>query len=77
MEKPNVVIRPMVHEDLNKVLEIEKQAFNKQSPEDFINCINRSEVYGYFVLVENGIVIGYYGISSIAEDGELLSIAIP
>lgn len=76
MEKPNVVIRPMVHEDLNKVLEIEKQAFNKQSPEDFINCINRSEVYGYFVLVENGIVIGYYGISSIAEDGELLSIAI-
>ena len=55
---------------------VEKQAFNKQSGEDFINCINRKEVYGYFVLEENGEVIGYYGISNIAEDGELLTIAI-
>lgn len=76
MEKPNVMIRPMEHGDLEKVLEIESQAFNKQSPEDFIRCINRSEVYGYFVLTENGEVVGYYGISSIVEDGELLSIAI-
>ena len=76
MEKPNVIIRPMEHKDLEKVLEIESQAFNKQSGEDFIRCINRSEVYGYFVLVENEEVIGYYGISSIAEDGELLTIAI-
>lgn len=66
----------MEHKDLEKVLEIESQAFNKQSGEDFIRCINRSEVYGYFVLVENEEVIGYYGISSIAEDGELLTIAI-
>lgn len=76
MEKPNVIIRPMEHSDLESVLKIEGQAFNKQSGEDFINCINRSEVYGYFVLVENGEVVGYYGISSIADDGELLSIAI-
>jgi len=76
VEKPNVKIRPMDHEDINAVLEIQKQAFNKQSGEDFINCINRSEVYGYFVLVENDVVIGYYGISNIAEDGELLTIAI-
>lgn len=76
MEKPNVIIRAMEHSDLDRVLEIEKQAFNKQSGEDFINCINRKEVYGYFVLEENGVVVGYYGISAIAEDGELLTIAI-
>ena len=76
MEKPNVKIRPMEHDDLDSVLEIQKQAFNKQSPEDFINCINRTEVYGYFVLEENDVVIGYYGVSSIAEDGELLTIAL-
>lgn len=76
MEKPNVKIRPMQHSDLESVLEIQEQAFNKQSREDFINCINRKEVYGYFVLTENDDVIGYYGISSIAEDGELLTIAI-
>ena len=76
MEKPNIQIRPMEHKDLDSVLKIEKQAFNKQSGEDFINCINRSEVYGYFVLVENDKVVGYYGISAIADDGELLTIAI-
>ena len=76
MEKPNVKIRPMEHNDIQKVLEIQKEAFNKQSPEDFINCINRSEVYGYFCLIENDVVIGYYGVSSIADDGELLTIAL-
>ena len=40
-------IRPMRTDDLSQVLLIEMQAFEKQSKEDFLNCLQRTEVYGY------------------------------
>lgn len=75
MEK-KTLIRPMKIEDIDDVLKIEQVAFEKQSRDDFIRCINRGEVYKYFVLEEDGKIIGYYGMSAISDEGELLTIAL-
>ena len=77
MEQPNVRLEAMTEESLDDVLKIQKESFGKESRSDFLNCISRSEVYSYFVLVdEKKNVSGYYGTMNISGDGELLTIAV-
>lgn len=76
MRNTNYKIRRLNEQDLDEVLKIEKQCFNKESKNDFLNCISRSEVYSYFVCEVENQIVGYYGIMHISEDGELLTIAV-
>ena len=76
MENSNIKLERMEEKHLEEVLKIEKECFNKESRKDFLNCISRSEVYSYFVLVNGDRVVGYYGTMNVADDAELLTIAV-
>ncbi len=73
----NPQIVQMKDEHLDDVVAIELESFQKESREDFLKCLNRSEVYSYFVLIgEKSEVLGYFGIMNISGEGELLTIAV-
>ena len=77
MGKPDVRLEALTEKTLDGVLKIQKESFGKESRADLLNCISRSEVYSYFVLLNtNDEVIGFYGIMNISGDGELLTIAV-
>ena len=76
MENNNVKIEPMRECDLDDCEKIGRDVFGEFNRRDFLNCISRSEVYSYFTLKQGRKVLGYFGIMHIADDGELLTIAV-
>ena len=76
MVKNNPIITPMCEADLDDVVGIEERCFGSANRADFLSCISRSEVYSYYTLKVGNKVVGYYGIMHIADDGELLTIAV-
>ena len=76
MVKNSPIITPMCEDDLDDVVRSGEECFGVANRADFLSCISRSEVYSYFTLKVNSEVVGYYGIMHIAEDGELLTIAV-
>ena len=74
--KLNGTLRPMREEDLDDVVKIEKECFDKENRNDFLKCLSRAEVYSYFVYVINNEVTGYYGTMNISGEAELLTIAV-
>ena len=72
-----IVIRPMEINDLEKVLEIEKQSFSVPWTQDlFISELTRNKYAKYFVLVKDNDVVGYLGLWQKGSSFHITNIAI-
>ena len=72
-----IVIRPMEINDLEKVLEIEKQSFSVPWTQDlFISELTRNKYARYFVLVKDNDVVGYLGLWQKGSSFHITNIAI-
>ncbi|BBF44360.1 ribosomal-protein-S18p-alanine acetyltransferase [Lachnospiraceae bacterium KM106-2] len=69
-------IRPMVEKDLDQVCEIEKTLFSRPwSKNDFFGSINDdSDIYLVVELDEE--IVGYCGLWSVLEEGQINNVAI-
>ena len=72
-----IVLRPMEINDLEKVLEIEKQSFCVPWTQDlFISELTRNKYARYFVLVKDNDVVGYLGLWHKGSSFHITNIAI-
>ena len=72
----DVLIRPMAEEDLDQVCEIENALFSKPwSAEDFNGSINDDSDL-YLVIEVKGKILGYCGLWSVLEEGQINNVAI-
>ena len=72
-----IVIRPMEIDDLEKVLEIEKQSFPVPWTYDlFFNELTRNRYARYFVLEKDNEVVGYLGLWHKGTSFHITNIAI-
>src|SRR5699024_10115472 len=63
--------------DLDKVLEIEKQSFvNPVSKNKLIKEISYNHLARYYIMLLDDIIIGYFGMWIISDEGHILNIAI-
>lgn len=72
-----ISFRPMAQNDLDKVLEIEKQSFvNPVSKNKLIKEISYNHLARYYIMLLDDIIIGYFGMWIISDEGHILNIAI-
>lgn len=72
-----ISFRPMAQIDLDKVLEIEKQSFvNPVSKNKLIKEISYNHLARYYIMLLDDIIIGYFGMWIISDEGHILNIAI-
>ncbi len=72
-----ISFRPMAQNDLDKVLEIEKQSFvNPVSKNKLIKEISYNHLARYYIMLLDDIIIGYFGMWIISSEGHILNIAI-
>lgn len=72
-----ISFRPMAQNDLDKVLEIEKQSFvNTVSKNKLIKEISYNHLARYYIMLLDDIIIGYFGMWIISDEGHILNIAI-
>lgn len=73
----DIVIRNMEENDLDDVMEIEKDAFTTPWPrESFLMEITKNQLAKYIVAEIDGVVVGYGGIWLIVDEGHITNIAV-
>ena len=73
----NISIREMREEDLDRVMEIEKEAFTPPwSREAFLLELTKNLLAKYIVVLVDGEVVGYGGIWLILDEGHITNIAV-
>ena len=73
----DIVIRNMEENDLDDVMEIEKDAFTTPWPrESFLMEITKNQLAKYIVAEIEGKVVGYGGIWLIVDEGHITNIAV-
>lgn len=72
-----MIVEKLTLEDLDQVLEIEKENFDDPWPsEAFINDISQNSNKELFVLKDGNVVIGYFDVWYMYDDADLENIAI-
>ena len=70
-------VRPFTCSDAAFVSELEKECFSSPMTEDYINAIQSKKELRFFVAHdENGNPVGFVGMSSILDEGSIVSIAV-
>ncbi|WMM24133.1 ribosomal protein S18-alanine N-acetyltransferase [Tissierella sp. MB52-C2] len=73
----DIIIRNMDENDLDDVMEIEKDAFTTPWPrESFLMEITKNQLAKYIVAEIDGVVVGYGGIWLILDEGHITNIAV-
>ena len=73
----DILIRKMEIEDLDRIMEIEKECFTTPwSRESFVMEITKNELARYIVAEIDGLVVGYGGIWVIVGEGHITNIAV-
>lgn len=73
----DITIRKMEEKDLDRIIEIEKDAFTTPWPrESFLLEITKNQLARYIVAEIDGIVAGYGGIWLILDEGHITNIAV-
>lgn len=73
----NIQVRPMKIEDVDRVLEIEKDSFTTPWSKDaFTMEIEKNELAKYLVAEVDDLVVGYGGIWLIVGEGHITNIAV-
>lgn len=73
----DIIIRRMEEEDLDRIMEIEKDAFTTPWPrESFLLEITKNQLARYIVAEIDDIVVGYGGIWLILDEGHITNIAV-
>ena len=71
------IIRKMALEDIDMVVEIEKQCFSTPwSREAFENELEENELAHYFVAEIDGLVVGYAGMWIILDEAHVTNVAV-
>ena len=71
-----ITVREMVDTDVEAVSKIEEECFSMPwKPDDFRDMIKRDNM-SYYVLENDGVIIGGAGIREIVGDGEITNVAI-
>ena len=72
-----ISFRPMSQADLDFVLEIEKKSFvNPVSKNKLIKEIDYNRLARYYIMLLDDVIIGYFGMWIISDEGHILNIAI-
>ncbi len=72
-----ITVRKMIEQDIDAVLEIEKEAFTTPwSKESFLAEIKENLLAYYLVAEVDGVVVGYGGIWLILDEGHITNIAV-
>lgn len=73
----NIIIREMKESDLDRVMEIERQAFTPPWSKDaFLLELTKNLLAKYIVAEVDGVVVGYGGIWLIMDEGHITNIAV-
>lgn len=73
----NIIVRKMEVEDLDRIMEIEKNAFTTPwTRESFILEITKNQLARYIVAEIDDVVVGYGGIWLILDEGHITNIAV-
>ena len=73
----NVEIRPMSHEDLDRVLEIDRQSFSVPwTARSYRFELERNPVSRLFVAEYEGRVVGYIGLWELIDEGHISTLAV-
>ncbi|MCQ4924183.1 ribosomal protein S18-alanine N-acetyltransferase [Tissierella carlieri] len=73
----DIIIRKMEEEDLDRIMEIEKDAFTTPWPkESFLLEITKNQLARYIVAEIDDVVAGYGGIWMILDEGHITNIAV-
>ncbi|WP_353093029.1 ribosomal protein S18-alanine N-acetyltransferase [Tissierella praeacuta] len=73
----DIIIRKMEEKDLDRIMEIEKDAFTTPwSKEAFLLEITKNQLARYMVAEVDNIVVGYGGIWLILDEGHITNIAV-
>lgn len=76
-DAPGITIRPLVAEDIDAVVAIEREAFTTPwQPETFAGLIERDAVELTVMADDAGTIVGYSVLWCILDQGELANIAI-
>ncbi|HAE91546.1 ribosomal protein S18-alanine N-acetyltransferase [Tissierella praeacuta] len=72
-----IIIRKMKEEDLDRIMEIEKDAFTTPwTREAFLLEITKNQLARYIVAEIDDVVVGYGGIWLILDEGHITNIAV-
>lgn len=73
----DIIIRKMEEKDLDRIMEIEKDAFTTPWPkESFLLEITKNQLARYIVAEIDNVVVGYGGIWLILDEGHITNIAV-
>lgn len=73
----DIIIRRMEEMDLDRILEIEKEAFTTPWPRNsFLLEITKNQLARYIVAEVNDLVVAYGGIWLIVDEGHITNIAV-
>lgn len=73
----DIIIREMIEEDIDQVLEIEKEAFETPwSREAFVLELVKNQLARYIVAEKDGKIVGYGGLWLILDEGHITNIAV-
>ncbi len=73
----DIIIRKMEEKDLDRIMEIEKDAFTTPWPkESFLLEITKNQLARYIVAEIDNMVVGYGGIWLILDEGHITNIAV-
>lgn len=76
MQKSNVVVRKMIIEDIDGVLDVEKKSFTTPWSKDaFISEIKKNMLADYIVAEKDNKIVGYGGVWFIVDEGHITNIA--
>lgn len=75
--KMDIIVRNMEEKDLDRIMEIEKDAFTTPwTRESFILEITKNQLAKYIVAEIGNIVVGYGGVWLILDEGHITNIAV-
>ena len=71
-----ITIRPLEEKDVAEVSAIESRTFSMPWKEaDFLEMVKADYAY-YYVAEEDGVILGCYGLRSMAGEGEITNVAV-
>lgn len=77
-EKLKLKIRPMIHSDINEIVEIEEESYgcHHWSKESFFNELSNDVAHYFCAIDESGKLLGYIGTWQIIEEAHITNISV-
>ncbi len=77
-EKLDIIIKPMLKDDIDKVMSVEEEAYGEHhwSKESFYNELNNNLAYYYSAFDKNNNLVGYTGSWQIIDEAHITTIAV-